>query len=76
MFISGCIHLTSPNDIRGGEVTLTNLAAIDDEKVCEFWHCITYKTFCFCNYILTLHFRVLMGNQWPPALQVISITAN
>jgi len=40
-FLSKYVHFTRPNDIRGGAVTLKNLATLD-EKVCWFWHCTTF----------------------------------
>ena len=52
-FLSKYVHSTRPNDIRGGAVTLKNLATLDDEKVCWFWHS---TTFFFCNYILQFSF--------------------
>ena len=72
-FLSKYVHFTRPNDIRGGALTLKNLATLDDEKVCWFWHCTTFffSVITFYNF----HFRVLLGNLWPPALQVILISA-
>ena len=57
-FLSKYIHFTRPNDIRGGALTLKNLATLDDEKVCWFWHC---TTFFFCNYILQFSFQSVDG---------------